>query len=214
VNQDDMTFRLPLLNGEEDLPGDSYELLTVPASGQAITVEKNGVYCFYSSTSASGQRLLIGNSVSGETYEVWSQSSNQALSASVFAERGAIVKCIYTVPASKAQLRFSPAKGNGNLYYKVANAVTNLELLDVAKIESTKADKTAVDGQWVGKNAVLTQAVSAGTTTIDMSDYLPNDGHNYEVFCVLAASSANFLHFVHYVSNLMYNESFIISISR
>ena len=184
VNQDNMTFRLPLLNGEEDLPGDSYELLTVPASGQAITVEKNGVYCFYSETTSSGQRVLIGNSVSSETYEVWSQSSNQALAASVFAKRGAIVKCIYTVPASKAQLRFSPAKGNGNLYYKVANALSNLAIMDVAKIEATKADKTAVDGQWVGTNIQLASGVSmAGTSDLvyDLSSYIPNDGYNYEV---------------------------------
>lgn len=191
VNQDNMTFRLPLLNGEEDLTGDSYELLTVPASGQAITVEKNGVYCFYSSTSASGQRVLIGNSVSGETYEVWSQASNQALSASVFAKRGSIVKCIYTVPASNAQLRFSPAKGNGNLYYKVANAVTNLEIMDVAKVESTKADKTAVDGQWVHKFLELSRATALGAYAFDLSGYLPNDGYTYEVMFYMTIASGN-----------------------
>ena len=38
-----------------------------------------------------------------------------------------------------------------------------------------------VDGQWVNKPIVLSSATAINTYTLDLSNYLPNDGYNYEV---------------------------------
>ena len=38
-----------------------------------------------------------------------------------------------------------------------------------------------IDGQWVAKQAVITQSVASGETAMDVSEYLPNDDYQYEV---------------------------------
>ena len=50
----------------------------------------------------------------------------------------------------------------------------------------TSDGKLVIDGQWVGKTAILTQSVTAGETTIDMSEYLPNDSYQYEVLILVS----------------------------
>ena len=44
-----------------------------------------------------------------------------------------------------------------------------------------KADKTAIDGQWVSAPYLLSSATATGTYTIDLSSYLPSDNCTYEV---------------------------------
>ena len=41
-----------------------------------------------------------------------------------------------------------------------------------------------VDGQWVNKPIALSSATAINTYTLDLSNYLPNDGYNYEVLFV------------------------------
>lgn len=84
-------------------------------------------------------------------------------------------------------------QATSQLYFKVANAVQNLELIDVARIEATKANKTDVDGQWVDKRSTLSEAVAIGKYTLDLSDYLPNDCYIYEVWgqCYLSRSDSS-----------------------
>ena len=45
------------------------------------------------------------------------------------------------------------------------------------------------DGEWVGSESVLSTATAAGTYTIDLSSYLPNDSYNYEVIILYKAYS-------------------------
>lgn len=76
---------------------------------------------------------------------------------------------------------------NKYLYICVGNTVVNQSLVDVAQLSGElkyKAEKTDVDGQWVGKTAVLTQSVTKGVTEIDMSEYLPQDDYQYEVLLI------------------------------
>lgn len=71
----------------------------------------------------------------------------------------------------------------------VANGSINQSQMDWSEYHSAldfKASKTEVDGQWVAKQAVLTQAVTAGETAMDVSEYLPNDGYQYEVFLLVS----------------------------
>ena len=69
-------------------------------------------------------------------------------------------------------------------YVVVATGSINQNEADWSEFASSlasKANKTDVDGQWVAKQAVLTQAVTKGETVMDLSEYLPNDGYQYEV---------------------------------
>ena len=72
------------------------------------------------------------------------------------------------------------------LYFYVGETVQNANLINAGRIEEIKANKTDVDGQWVMTKAFTLAsevAVNKNTTelTYDLSDYLPNDGYNYEV---------------------------------
>ena len=78
---------------------------------------------------------------------------------------------------------------NKYLYICVGNTVINPEYVDVANLSSDlqfKADKTDVDGQWVAKDVLLSTDFTKGTTSIDLSEYLPNDEYDYEVMVIFA----------------------------
>jgi hypothetical protein len=60
-------------------------------------------------------------------------NATQAMRGSVAVSKGDVVHYIYPNNSTNVFL-FTPAKGDGNLYYKVANAVTNLELLNAGEV--------------------------------------------------------------------------------
>ena len=67
------------------------------------------------------------------------------------------------------------------LYFYVGETVQNANLINAGRIEEIKANKTDVDGRWTFKRKILSQATALGNYTYDLSDYLPNDGYEYEV---------------------------------
>ena len=81
------------------------------------------------------------------------------------------------------------------LYFKVANAVKNLELLDAGEVLESLADKVDKDsdlfnGQWVFEQMMLTNSTAA-TQTLDLSDYLPKDEYDYEVMFTVNAYTSS-----------------------
>ena len=71
-------------------------------------------------------------------------------------------------------------QSTAQLYFKVANAVQNLELLNVGEVLDVLANKVdinskVIDGQWVGSVMELSNASTTGTYEIDLSSYLPDD---------------------------------------
>lgn len=56
------------------------------------------------------------------------------------------------------------------LYFKVANAVQNLELIDVGRIEENKADTDASNFNQIGKNTIMDLLVPDTTSGITVSD--------------------------------------------
>ena len=78
-----------------------------------------------------------------------------------------------------------------NLYYYIGETVQNANLINAGRIEEIKANRTDVDGQWVFKSVNLSNNNSAGTTVIDLSDELPNDGYNYEILISCGAQGKN-----------------------
>lgn len=70
------------------------------------------------------------------------------------------------------------------LYYYVGETVQNAKLIDAGRLAEVKADKTEVDGQWVFIPDIMLAelvAISTTATAFDISEYLPNDLHDYEV---------------------------------
>jgi hypothetical protein len=102
------------------------------------------------------------------------------LPATLEVKKGDVCTVNYTAP-TEGKFRFIYAQGNGSLYFKVGNAVQNVQIIDTADLIENYPTKSMVDGQWVDKSQVLTTAYAVGTYTLDLSDYLPNDGYTYEV---------------------------------
>lgn len=50
------------------------------------------------------------------------------------------------------------------------------------KADASTVVNTRFDGQWVGRYSQISTAKATGTYNIDLSNYLPNDGYNYEVY--------------------------------
>lgn len=161
VNQDEMTFTTPTAISNKALSG------AVVGNGMTLGLSKGesnyGLVC------KSGIGFTGSNSAYGKPEA--SSDSNESLTPGQ----------TYGVSTDPTKSGIIAEQATAQLYFKVANAVQNLELLDVARIEATKANKTDVDGQWVSSALQLTTSTSSGTQIIDLSDYLPNDGYNYEV---------------------------------
>ncbi len=77
------------------------------------------------------------------------------------------------------------------LYFYVGETVQNANLVNIGRIQETMVTNTMVDGQWVQKYAELSSATAIGSYTLDLSDYLPNDGYAYEVMFYIAMASGN-----------------------
>ena len=132
VNQDDMTFRLPIKNGQEIM-------FATGVKGNGTTIgltdgTKNAGMIFAHSSADLKPRtnaygLPIGSSYTDSSFG----SSNITMGLTTDSTKSGIELDTenITIP------------DGWNLYYKVANAVTNLELLDVAKI--TTALNTKLD---------------------------------------------------------------------
>lgn len=73
------------------------------------------------------------------------------------------------------------------LYFYIGETVQNANLINAGRFAEVKADKTAVDGQWVGLNPKITVFNKSFTKnvweTFDLSNSLPDDNYNYELLC-------------------------------
>lgn len=143
VNTSDQTFRLPLLNGEEDLPSDSYDDLTLTTTTQRFTAPANGIY----TVSGIGFTWVdLTNETAGEF-----GSCSQPRTAdgygryTVKAKRGdQIVAFCGAIPSSYA-CRFVYAKGNGTLYYYVGDTVQDASLINAGAVLGQLANKADID---------------------------------------------------------------------
>ena len=81
------------------------------------------------------------------------------------------------------------------LYFYVGETVQNANLINAGRIEEKLSNYTThnmVDGQWVvsKKQLLLNQTVSSSQDlNFDISDYLPNDGYDYEIIISGQAST-------------------------
>ena len=195
INTSEETFRLPLLDGSEDLPSDNL----IHASGNLTisSLEPVSVYTAlkncYVTLRTFGMTLVnsaVVGFISGNV--VYTQSfgsTNNQNSDVIFMQRNQtltlkINPANSTTPTVSYNLNVRAAQGNGSLYYYTGETVQNASLINAGRIAETKANKTDIDGVWAGFHSVIFTGVSftAGQSrTYSLSEYLPNDGNIYEV---------------------------------
>lgn len=141
VNTADQTFRLPLLNGEEDLPSGRHDILNY-VSGQTYTSTANGWFsCYGSATDATASYNLLINQTSGERDTKYSTSANRRLDVSLEVSKGQSVLAMSQNLALE-DFRFIYAKGNGTLYYYVGDTVQDASLINAGAVLGQLATKT------------------------------------------------------------------------
>lgn len=178
VNQDDMTFRLPLFNGDRVL-----------VEKKVVTSNDNTWYNLYSDgwceQGGGGSFVAGNNSISlikpSSINGAWA-TLNSGLYAS--SERNLYIGITGTYPNQTLELNTGstqteyvswwccgyapsiPTNTGTNLYYKLSNAVTNLELLDVAKVT---ADLNTCYKRNAGDNSDLSGLAMPSNRYIDLT---------------------------------------------
>ena len=143
LNTTDETFRLPLLDGSEDLPSNRYANLEFTSYGQGVKVPANGWVTFLRSGGATNQFIQLNNSkifVSGTN----GSYTNFNMKETIFAKRGDTVKVEGSATGTINQFAFIYAQGNGSLYYYVGETVQNANLIDAGRIGEQLANLITV----------------------------------------------------------------------
>jgi len=141
INTTDQTFRLPLLNGEENLPGNKCVSISLSGTTSNFVAPANG---FYAVSGIGFSWVDIVNTTSGKL-GVCSQprTADGFGRYTIFAKTGdQIVIYCGSVPTSYTA-SFIYAQGNGNLYYYIGDTLQNAHLINVARIEEKLTDMNA-----------------------------------------------------------------------
>ena len=131
INQDNMTFRLPLLDGSEDLVSDRYDDLTLKASESEYIASANGWVTIKGTSTATNPSIFI--KTDSRYISEYSNFNNVAIGATLYVSKGCKFVITYNY-ITNINFKFTYAQGNGSLYFKVANAVQNLELLNAGEV--------------------------------------------------------------------------------
>lgn len=134
INQEDMTFRLPLLDGSEDLPTTPIAQSLPTTSGQKFTAKYNGVIYIGATSSGATQYVQLHNLNTAEVAEMRTPLANVFNGTSLWANKGDTYMITGDVISTIKYHTLIKAAGNGSLYFKVGNAVQNQELIDVAEL--------------------------------------------------------------------------------
>lgn len=134
LDETNRTFRLPLLNGEEDVLSKDYIGYEEPQNNTYHVAPYNGIFSFAKVGSADKYACIEKiNDYNESLYRTMGYTNINGGWCVVNMEcnAGDVVKIGYTADKSFVHFRFCPYKGNGDLYFKVGNAVQNIELIDV-----------------------------------------------------------------------------------
>lgn len=175
INTTDQTFRLPLLNGEEDLPSDRYDNLTISSITQRFTAPANGIY----TVSGVGFGWI---DIANETSVGFGSCSQPRTTDgygryTINAKQGdKIVIFCQTIPSSY-RCRFIYATGNGSLYYYVGDTVQDASLINAGAVLGQLATKTnsveaAEASMPSGRYIDLTLGASGSTYTAPANGYM------------------------------------------
>ena len=178
LNTADETFRLPLLDGSENVPdfGASPTLITQNwVQGTQYTAPKNGHFQVATSATGAGQYT---DYVVDSSYTFNSGSSANGTNVDMIpVSRGSVLTMSTTFGGSKGTIYFYPNTGNGSLYYYVGETVQNANLIDAGRIGEVLADKVDMlqasgAGMPSNKYIDLTLGASGSTYTAPANGYI------------------------------------------
>ena len=179
VNTSDETFRLPLLDGSEDLPSDRYDSLAY-VSDKTYTAPANGWFsCYGTATAASASSFnLLINQTSGERDTKYSVTSNTRLDVSLEVSRG---QAVYTLSQNFTieDFRFIYAKGNGSLYYYVGDTVQDASLINAGAVLGQLSNKADISLNNVNSAAIDKMALVGSPSVTYTSLTLGASGSKY-----------------------------------
>lgn len=135
VNESNQTFKLPLLNGSEDLLSSKADNLNLLPTGNKYIAPANGWYYLGKRATAVGQIIDIYNLTS--TNRTQSDVSKEGVYAlqTLEAKRGDTVQIIYSTEGELNAFRFIYAQGNGDLYWYVGDTTKNAEFINFNNLQ-------------------------------------------------------------------------------
>ena len=139
VNTTDTTFRLPIYDGSENLPGDKFIDLTLNESGSIYTAPANGFVYVYRTGLSDGNTTYIAS-------ENRLGSKSSAVTGSLITQnflpvrKGRSFSVTYSGATTSFTLRFTYAKGNGSLYFYVGETVQDANVICASQVLTRVAD--------------------------------------------------------------------------
>lgn len=132
LNLNDETFRLPLLNGKESLPSDKRQTLTPLPSDSTYTAPQNGWYSFVVISSVANGLVNLYCEETG-LGQLLNANATQPMRGSIPVSKGDVVHYIYP-NNSMNLLFFTPAKGDGSLYYYIGDTIQDANIINAGSV--------------------------------------------------------------------------------
>lgn len=164
INQSNQTFRLPLLNGEEDIP--DWNNAQNISTNVPFTAPSDG-WIYGAGVTATGDAEYILNDVLvGLARGTSSWASNGTVAVRV--KKGDVFSS--NASFQGYGLHFIPAVGNGTLYYYVGETVQNANLIDAGRIADAVANvipnnSEVIAGYAMPSNQYVNLTLEASGTT-------------------------------------------------
>ena len=178
INTTDETFRLPLKNGSEALPGTTYTEPELPATSGSYALPSNGYLTLTKRATASGQTVeMLNNTRGGLRQGSHSGTTNNYLSALMGGLFGDEIQINYNAGGTIERFRFLEACGNGILYYYIGETVQNANLINAGRLAEQLNDKinfqqAAAAGMPSNHYVELTLGASGTTYTAPANGYV------------------------------------------
>ena len=169
VNTAEETFRLPLLDGSENIISGRYDDLGVDTSkaGWEFVAPANGFVSASVQFTNQSTYIQIRNATKNYHYQTPSTTNSGYQGNLLPVEKGDLYQIYWNsniTPTKVYWARFYYAKGNGSLYYYVGETVQNANLINAGRIEeklvniqNEKLDRSSV-------KAYMVQAYVSGTS--------------------------------------------------
>ena len=156
LNTEDETFRLPLLNGSEDLFSSRIETLEIQSNPQSFIAPANGWFQANAKTTTANGYIYFGGGDSTASLNkiTYTNPTNYKVYNTVFVNKGERV----TIGAGGATLysvRFYYAQGNGSLYFYVGDIDQNHGIVNMGRIGEQLVGKVDVSNTQWATNACM-----------------------------------------------------------
>lgn len=151
VNTTDETFRLPLLNGGENLPDNSSDKITTQifnSSHPYTATERVFVTGNFYTTGGTASEAFING------VRIASEASGHG-SFQVILNKGDVLTTTGVGADKWAQINIAPVVGNGSLYYYVGETVQNANLIDAGRIGENLVNKVEISNTQWATNACM-----------------------------------------------------------